>query len=49
MKGAWLSLILLLLFLTDPIMCHAEISGPEAFDGMEWELVHEETIHGGVV
>ncbi len=49
MKGAWISLILLILFLTNPIMCHAEISGPEAFDGMEWELVHEETIHGGVV
>lgn len=41
--------ILILLMLILPIQSYAEIAGDEAFDGMFWELVHEEELHGGVV
>lgn len=45
----WLGGILILLMLIIPIGAYAEIAGPEAFDGLSWELVHEEELHGGVI
>ena len=45
----WLGRILILLMFIIPIGAYAEIAGPEAFDGLSWELVHEEELHGGVI
>ncbi len=45
----WIGGILILLILILPIESYAEIAGDEAFEGMSWELVHEEELHGGVV
>ena len=45
----WLGGILILLIFIIPIQTYAEITGPEAFDGLSWELVHEEELHGGVI
>lgn len=41
--------ILILLMLILPIESYAEIAGDDAFEGLSWELVHEEELHGGVV
>lgn len=45
----WIGGILILLMLILPIESYAEIAGDEAFEGLSWELVHEEELHGGVV
>lgn len=45
----WIGRILILLMLILPIESYAEIAGDEAFEGLSWELVHEEELHGGVV
>ena len=41
--------ILILLMLILPIESYAEIAGDDAFEGLSWELVHEEELHGSVV
>lgn len=44
-----IGIILAFLILWIPMTGSAEIAGPEAFDDLTWELVFEDSLHGGVV